>query len=62
MHSFNTYLYFCVRTIYLIAVALTAAVFLSERKSGLFDRSMVAGMNRIQSVNCGQLFHIEFDY
>ncbi|XP_046464439.1 ABC transporter G family member 20-like [Daphnia pulex] len=31
-------------TIYLIAVALTTAVFLSERKSGLFDRSIVAGV------------------
>jgi hypothetical protein len=35
---------FLFRTIYLIAVALTAASFLSERKSGLFDRSIVAGM------------------
>ncbi len=28
----------------MIAVSLTTAVFLSERKAGLFDRSIVAGM------------------
>jgi hypothetical protein len=30
--------------VYFIAVALTAAVFINERKSGLLDRSIVAGM------------------
>jgi hypothetical protein len=40
LYSYTDVLY---RIIYLIAVALTTAVFLSERKSGLFDRSIVAG-------------------
>ena len=29
--------------LYFIAVALTAAVFINERKQGLLDRSLVAG-------------------
>lgn len=31
------------RIVYFIAVALTAGVFISERKEGLLDRSLVAG-------------------
>ena len=31
--------------VYFIAVALTAAVFIGERKQGLLDRSLVAGVN-----------------
>jgi hypothetical protein len=36
------------RAIYFIAVALTAAVYMSERKAGLFDRSLVAGVQMIE--------------
>jgi ABC-type multidrug transport system permease subunit len=36
------------RAIYFIAVALTAAVYMSERKAGLFDRSLVAGVRMIE--------------
>lgn len=32
------------RIVYFIAVALTAAVFINERKQGLLDRSLVAGI------------------
>ena len=37
------------RIVFFIAVSLTAAVFISERKEGLLDRSYVAGNMRIYS-------------
>jgi hypothetical protein len=41
--------------VYFIAVALTAGVFISERKEGLLDRSLVAGMS------CSNVFFIRAD-
>lgn len=43
---------FANRIVYFIAVALTAAVFINERKSGLLDRSIVAGKDNISFHLC----------
>jgi hypothetical protein len=44
MYSLPQLFSYCCSIVYFIAVALTAAVFINERKSGLLDRSIVAGM------------------
>lgn len=40
----DSYFFLIPRIIYFMAVSLTAGAFVAERKQGLLDRSLVAGM------------------